>query len=190
MPIRIAPAASSALAQATALAPSRSRASDGLVGDSAHKDRRSFHNPSYGDGVWKDDGVVLAFDVTHDPTDGFDAHREVRAAVARRDRRILEAISRGQIWTKARAAEGWRPYGGDNPHDRHAHVSIVWAWRNDTASWWRRPTEEDDLTPEQDARLKRIEQKLDALTAPRLPGGADRDPGRIDLGDVLNDDKD
>ena len=123
----VAPAASCALTQATMLWPTRSRASDGLAGDAAHRARRSYHNPSYGDGSYRADGTVLAFDLTNDIAKGCDAHRLIRDAVERRDPRILEAISQQRIWTKARAAEGWRPYGGDNPHDKHIHVSIVWA---------------------------------------------------------------
>lgn len=48
------------------------------------------------------------------------------------------------------------------------------------------PSEEtDDMTPEQDKRLKNIEKLLTALVAPRLAGGKDRDPGKVDLGDLL-----
>lgn len=53
-----------------------------------------------------------------------------------------------------------------------------------------RNKDDGDMTPEQDARLKNIEKMLKDLGAPRLPDHSDRDPNRIDLADVLNDDDD
>lgn len=207
MSYSIAPAATAALRQASALWPKRSRAGDGLIGDAAHRSRRSWHNPSDRHGNPTPNGVVLAFDLTHDPANGCDAHALVRAAVARGDRRVSEAISRGRIWTRARASEGWRPYGGANAHDHHAHVTVAWEHRTDTGPWWvivpdfgggkgttapRTPAQEDDdtMTPAQEAKLDEILDILKALVAPRLPGGKDRDPQHVDLADVLNDDGD
>lgn len=132
----IAPAASAALGQATALWPHRSRASDGLLGDQAHRQRKSWHNPVDKNGNFKNGGVVCAFDLTHDPANGCDAHALVRAAVERGDQRISEAISQGRIWTRARASEGWREYDGENRHDHHAHVTVAWEHRTDTSPWW------------------------------------------------------
>lgn len=188
MSYTIAPAAKSALTQATLLAPDRDRSYDGLVGDDAHRQRRSFHNPSLGDGIWNDVGVVCAFDLTHDPDHGCDAHQLVRDAVARRDRRIHEAISQGQIWTRRRAVEGWRPYDGENRHDHHAHVSVAWEYRTDTDPWWRSvPVDvEDELTPDQDARLKSIEALLKKFTAERRTDHKDTDPRFTSASDVLN----
>lgn len=45
--------------------------------------------------------------------------------------------------------------------------------------------EAQDMTPQQAAQLDRIEQKLDALVAPRRPDHVDPDPGHTSLGDVL-----
>ena len=126
---RSAPAVRAALAEASRRFPGRSCVADGTIGDAAHSARRSFHNPD-------ERGVVLAFDLTHDPDRGCDAHRLVREAVERRDPRVLEAISQGRIWTKKRAAEGWRPYRGSNKHHQHAHVSIDRAHEDDTSAWW------------------------------------------------------
>lgn len=186
---RIAPAATAALAQANLLWPDRDKTFDGTLGDYAHSTRKSWHNPCDKNGNKVPGGTVCAFDLTNDPAHGCDAHALVRAAVARGERRINEAISRGRIWTRDRASEGWRPYKGENPHNHHAHVSVSWEYRTETAPWWI--TEgDDDMTPEQAAQLARIEAKLDALIAPRLPGGKDRDPHHVDLADVLNDDGD
>ena len=130
---RLAPAVAAGLSQATERWPGRSRASDGTIGDPRHAAAgTSEHNPDRR-------GVVLAFDLTDDPAAGCDAHALVRAAVDRRDRRILYVISRRRIWSTARAAEGWRPYNGGNPHVKHAHVSVARAHEDDTSPWWPAP---------------------------------------------------
>lgn len=51
----------------------------------------------------------------------------------------------------------WRPYSGASPHTEHMHVSILHAARNDTSSWW---TKEDDMTPEQEAKLDALSAKV------------------------------
>lgn len=145
---RPAPAVQAALAEATRRWPKRSRVADGTIGDLRHSSTTSDHNPD-------SRGVVLAFDLTHDPRNGCDAHALVRAAVDRRDRRVKYAISQGQIWSRKRAGEGWRPYRGSNPHDKHAHVSVERAWENDTGDWWPqpKPTPPD---PEQEDDMARL----------------------------------
>ncbi len=200
MPVTIAPAATALLEQADARAPDRDRQHDGRLGNEAHQQRPSWHNPNRRRQTVKPefdprDGICLGVDLTHDPHAGVDAHALVRAAVARRDPRIYEAISGGQIWTLLRADEGWRPYGGENPHDEHAHLSLTYAHAHDTSPWWL--DEEDEMSPAEKALLEQVAKDVravkaavDALTAPRLPGGKDRDPQRIDLGDVLSDDED
>lgn len=125
----VVPAVKAGLREATERWPNRNKASDGTIGDVAHSNRTSDHNPD-------DRGAVLAFDLTHDPSNGCDAHALVRAAVDRRDRRIKYAISNGRIWSATRAAEGWRRYRGSNPHAKHVHVSVNRAHEDDTAPWW------------------------------------------------------
>jgi hypothetical protein len=51
------------------------------------------------------------------------------------------------------------------------------------------PSQEDDMTPEQDTRLKHIEEMLEALVAPRRPDHGDDDPRHISLGDVITADE-
>lgn len=99
-----------------ARAPGRSKASDGWIGDDAHADRPSDHNPNA-------KGVVCAFDATHDPAHGADmavisehirTHPPLAAKYIIFNRRIAE---RSNGWR-------WKNYGGSNPHTKHMHVSV------------------------------------------------------------------
>lgn len=123
---RVAPAAQSILSQATIFRPKRSRASDGTIGDRAHRRRASDHNPD-------SRGVVHAADLTHDPRNGVDAHNWIRWRVKVGDRRIKYAISNGQIWEPGK---GWRRYHGENPHTKHVHVSVKPQYEMDSGPWF------------------------------------------------------
>jgi len=128
------PAGRRALDEATELYPRRNRASDGQCGDASHLLRASDHNPALS-GPAK--GYARAFDLTHDPEHGCDAHAMVRSLAERRDPRVKYIISQGRIWTPER---GWRLYFGINRHDRHAHVSMYdWAIFDTRRWWWRAP---------------------------------------------------
>lgn len=116
--------------QLNTLAPNRSKASDGGIGNAEHSSRTSDHNPD-------DDGVVCARDFTHDPAHGVDSQKLAETLVASRDSRIKYIISNRRIisgpggpspWT-------WRPYGGTNPHNHHVHVSVTKAGRDDVRAW-------------------------------------------------------
>ena len=141
---RPAPACRALLNEANDRYPGRSKKADGIVGDDAHSHRPSGHNAylvgnnpltKYGI-VPAATGYALAVDLTHDLEHGCDAHALARDLVARNDPRIAEAISEGHIWTRARAADGWRPYAGKNGHYAHAHLSLMpQAW-NSTDPWW------------------------------------------------------
>jgi hypothetical protein len=110
-----------ALRDATARWPNRNRSSDGIMGDTAHQQRHSDHN----------DGN--AFDLTHDPAHGVDCGVLSRLVI--NDNRVTYVISNRQIYNRARAGEGWRPYSGLNPHTHHMHVSIRAVSRNDFSPW-------------------------------------------------------
>lgn len=119
-------------------APDRSHQADGFVGDERHARTESDHNP-------KPDGlggmVVDAYDMTHDPEGGMDAHTFAGKVIARRDRRIKYVISNGWITSSYPTgdAPAWvpRPYTGTNPHTHHAHFSVAptEAARRSTDSW-------------------------------------------------------
>lgn len=105
------------LDEVNSIAPGRSKASDGTIGDTAHAASDSDHNPNAS-------GVVTARDFTHDPAKGADMHRISRRIVAKLPRALKYVIWDRKIWSRARASEGWRPYRGSNPHTRHMHVSV------------------------------------------------------------------
>lgn len=109
-------------AQIDALAPARSRASDGTIGDSAHAAHKSDHNPWVIDGAV---GVVTAIDITHDADGGCDAEQLVARLLESRDRRIKYIIWNHQIISATK--QPWQPraYPGTNPHTRHFHLSVM-----------------------------------------------------------------
>lgn len=138
---RVAVSLNVLLGEINALAPNRSKVSDGSIGDAAHATRTSDHNPWVidGDGV----GVVRARDFTHDPAGGLDcdvlAARLVQAMDAGHPAMGSGAyiIWEGQILSKDRRAEGWREYTGSNAHTKHLHLSVttVAAGFDSTAPW-------------------------------------------------------
>lgn len=104
--------------QATLAWPNRSRISDGTIGDLAHQNRTSDHNP------WVPPprgGVVTALDLTHDPANGADMHKLTEAV--KNDPRIKYVIWNRRIWNPSISAS-WRNYTGSNPHTSHAHFSV------------------------------------------------------------------
>jgi len=116
-----APACVAALRDADARWPGRSRASDGIMGDARHRAQKSDHNT--GDAV----------DITHDAASGCSG--AVIASYALEDERVAYVIWDRQIWSRARAAEGWRAYHGTNPHTRHVHISVRTETRADARHW-------------------------------------------------------
>jgi len=125
--------------QVNAMAPSRSKRSDGTIGDLAHQGRDSDHNPWVvgADGI----GVVTALDLTNDPAGGCDMEQVVETIRGSRDRRIKYIIWNRRIASATprggEPAWAWRAYGGSNPHTRHAHFSVLpesLAF-DDTAEW-------------------------------------------------------
>jgi hypothetical protein len=58
-----------------------------------------------------------------------------RYAMARR-LGVMYIIHNRRIWGSYRAAEGWRPYVGTNPHTDHVHISFSWAGARKQTSYW------------------------------------------------------
>jgi hypothetical protein len=115
--------------------PDRDKASDGEVGDRAHQQSVSNHNPdeSGNTGSWSDaDHIdeVHARDLDVDlrkPGWSMDRVFAIILDRCRRgvEKRVTEIIYKGYIYTKKR---GWtkRKYTGPNPHDKHLHLSIAY----------------------------------------------------------------
>jgi len=154
------------LHQLDELAPNRSRASDGSIGDPAHQTRPSDHNP---DAL----GIVRARDFTHDP-DHADMGEFSEALRRSRDRRIAYAIFNRRIFSATVQPWLWRPYPGDNPHTKHLHVSVVaTAVADDTTPWEiTMPLSNDDIKRVSDA------------TAAKVLGRAWQLPGRTLAGSI------
>jgi hypothetical protein len=128
MKIKIAkkasPAAIALLRQATALAPKRKKASDGLLPSRAHIKQ----NPN------SDHNTGLAVDLTHDPKNGIDCN--VIFEILKKDERVTYLIFKGRIWSKERKKEGNRKYTGSNQHNHHLHASIHPDHAGNTADWF------------------------------------------------------
>ena len=109
--------------------PKRGKKSDGTIGDTSHKARKSSHNPDA-------HGAVRAFDVTHDTVNGVDCRKLLKALLKAKDRRLLYLIFEGHIYN---VKDGFtkRPYSGKNAHKQHLHISVSDSSRlyNDSSAW-------------------------------------------------------
>ena len=125
------------LTQLSAIAPNRSRASDGSIGDQSHSARISDHNPQWIAGA----DLVTARDFTHDPAGGLDCNRLRDALIRARDSRIKYMIFNKEIISGAGGPQPWvrRPYRGPSPHTEHLHLSVVGDARARDASPWMLP---------------------------------------------------
>ncbi len=154
----LVPSLVSLRAEFNRLGPNRDKASDGSIGDTAHSQSSSDHNPDEtGATPFEDaDNVneVHAIDVDKDGpwAPGWSMARAVTTIVERhrtgKDDRLQNVIFKlpgepSQIWSRN---WGWtaRIYTGSNPHDHHAHFSARYttAQENDTGPWGL--IEEDD----------------------------------------------
>ena len=112
--------------QVDAKFPGRRKGDDGMIGDSDHEKRSSDHNP------WVDwdgsQGVVTALDITHDKAHGCDCNVLAEAIRGSKDSRVKYIIWNRRIANHAAiggaSAWAWRSYGGDNPHNKHMHISV------------------------------------------------------------------
>jgi hypothetical protein len=121
-----APLCKQALADATLSFPGRNRGSDGICGDQAHQARKSDHNQGN------------AFDLTHDPKVGCDAHLFAEQVRQQAPSWCKYIISNARISNPA--GSPWRKYTGSNPHRAHAHFSIHTAARNQVVQFPWSPT--------------------------------------------------
>lgn len=143
-----APSCRQALKDATTTWPARDRAADGIMGDAAHKKRKSDHN----------DGN--AFDLTHDTAHGVDC--KVLSRLVINDDRVTYVIFAGESYNRSKPAAGWRPYTGQNSHHHHMHVSIKAGSRDDLSPWpWSAGAPDGTAVPS---------QPVEAGGSPAYPG--------------------
>lgn len=110
--------------------PDRDRKSDGWIGDAAHSNRKSDHNPD------PSNGIVRAIDVDKDldsrPSTGAYLADQIRQC-AKKDKRISYVIYAGKI-ASAKSFWRWRTYSGVNSH--HAHIHISFSKKGDQNGSW------------------------------------------------------
>jgi hypothetical protein len=136
------------------LAPERDKASDGSIGDAAHQQEPSDHNPDETGRTPYEDAdhinEVHAIDVDDDlHKTGWSMQKCVEIIVTRhrevRDDRLQNVIYNRRIWSRS---WGWtaRAYTGASAHTEHAHFSARYttAQERDTRPWGL--LEADDVT--------------------------------------------
>jgi hypothetical protein len=93
--------------------PNRDKTSDGTIGDAAHAQTRSDHNPN-------SQGVVCALDLDHDPDNGFDGDKFLEAQLQNPHPDLKYIVWEGHIYS--------RKYGfvkrSSSGHFAHLHVSV------------------------------------------------------------------
>lgn len=137
------------------LAPRRDKGSDGSIGDAAHSQSSSDHNPDETGRTPYEDAdrinEVHAIDVDKDlRLTGWTMDKAVEIIVVRhrsgRDDRLQNVIWNRRIWSRQ---WGWtaRAYTGANAHTHHAHFSARYttAQESDTRPWGLLENEDDDM---------------------------------------------
>lgn len=161
------------LNQINAQFPTRSKVSDGLLGDAAHASRHSDHNPNK-------DGVVCGMDITNDPAHGLPSEALAEALRLAKDDRISYIISNRKICSgsgQTHPAWVWRPYTGTNPHNHHVHISVKGdaAYYDDARKW----------AFAIDANVQPVPATKPAPSRPKLQMG-DNGPNVVTLQERLN----
>lgn len=141
------------LAEVNSIAPQRSKASDGTIGDTAHSARRSDHNP-------EGDGTVDALDITHDPAHGCDVDKIFARIIANKDPRVKYLIRNDRIMGGRLGPSPWvwREYNGSNPHTKHGHISVLDEGQDDPSPWLGQ--QEDILAAISEERFAALEQEV------------------------------
>lgn len=161
---RVARSLDQLLEQLNALAPNRSRASDGSIGDTAHQSQGSDsdHNPWF---VLSGQALVTARDFTHDPANGLDCNKLAAALIEAKDPRVKYLIWQGRLMD-SRAVDGngyrpwtWQPSSG---HYQHLHLSVMANALADDPRPWSLPglTSQEDDMPTADEVANAVINKL------------------------------
>jgi len=174
--------------EVNALAPGRDKSSDGSIGDTAHSQSSSDHNPDETGSTPSEDAdsinEVHAIDVDKDlRRSGWTMQKVVEIIVVRhrqgRDNRLQNVIFNGRIWSRS---WGWtaRSYTGANPHDHHAHFSARYttAQERDTRPWGLLEAEDDDMAT---ITQSDFNARMDAWWNARMSANAKDNPQRTAL---------
>jgi len=170
------------------IAPSRDHASDGSVGDAAHQNEVSDHNPDESGNVPIHDAdhvnEVHAIDVDNNlnsPDLGSDPMEKVVQFLLGRcrsgaEKRLRYMIYNRRIWS---ASSGWvqKTYTGASPHTEHAHFSASYETNLEasTVSWGLVEEFGDDMLP-----IKQGTQSEDVKHIQYLLKELGYDPGSVD----------
>ncbi|SNT64832.1 hypothetical protein SAMN05421812_11896 [Asanoa hainanensis] len=146
--------------------PRRDKTSDGTIGDAAHQETNSDHNPDA-------DGSVDAWDMD---VDGVDVPKVINAAI--RHESIQYVIYNRRITSRSWGLGTWRPYTGTSPHTEHVHFNTRTSHERSNKPWF---TEEDDMFEARDRdaltsanyRSLGLYQDLDKITF-KISSGATR----------------
>jgi hypothetical protein len=153
------------LRQIDEAAPSRSKKSDGSIGDPDHAARDSDHNPESPPPPGNPDNEVDARDFTHDPAHNADMGVVTEAIRKSRDRRVSYIIFDRRITGPNHNWE-WDDYTGDDPHTGHAHVSVNDTHNDETQLW--EIGIDDVMTAAQQYVQHVMNYRLDAIIHMRL----------------------
>lgn len=139
------------------VAPHRDKGADGWIGDLAHQQEVSDHNPDETGRVPVKDADILnevhAIDIDKDLGPGLDldvfVERIRLAHLAGRDNRLQYIIWRGRIASRSWGWT-WRPYAGPSKHFDHAHFSARYTTAQESdASLWGVYVDEEELPVKQ-----------------------------------------
>lgn len=173
----IPPALRAIQADANNVAPGRSTASDGTIGDAAHQAQgaASDHNP---DPVT---GIVHAVDITNDPAHGMDTWHwaqiialRIAAGVETRVKYLVSNDGQKDVIFNPSVSMSWRQNGSTpaQDHRSHLHTSILYtpSAENDIRPYFVAaaipPPVEADLTPEESQMLKDVHSFMSEIKSP------------------------
>lgn len=154
--------------QVNAEYPDRPTEADGVIGDLAHSQRKSSHNPDAR-------GVVRAWDITTAPF--CDQLAQELAELGKTDERVWYVIWDRRIASREHGF-AWYPYTGKDPHTGHIHLSVSddpavydridpWPVLGQKPTPPAAPSEGDDMTDAQAKQLREV-RKIAAVTDDRV----------------------
>lgn len=157
-----APVARALLTQATKKWNDRDRASDGLISSEGHKKKNPTSDHDYGN------AVDLDHDESGNGPDCFELSRDFHRRYYLGELQCIKYIIwNRKIWNPAVSRE-WRPYTGENPHNKHMHISILSDHRNDEVDWFpapRRSSTDKEFKMDAEARqaFNSLRKEIDEL---------------------------